>query len=600
MRRLFPILAHAALLFLPRPAEAQPRFVDAADALGITHFWGDRWVGGDLGGGVALEDFDRDGDLDVFLATQAGFPVAVFRNDAGTFTDISATTVDMTGPSKQLLFVDLDNDGWRDLFVGGWESPSRLYANVEGAFEDRSSALTRDPSYLPMGATAADYDGDGDADLHVAYWRVGAPGVESRNTLYRNDGGFQFTDVTAEAGVGSRKKSYQSVFSDLSGDGWPDLVVAQDKGGGLTYYENQRDGTFLDRTTESGLEGRESLTGTLIDGMGIAVGDYDGDQRLDVYATNIATGNVLYRNLGDGTFEERAIPSGTVTELVGWGTEFLDADLDGLLDLYVGNFSFTTGAIGKQDRLYRNRGDGTFANASVASGVAARDLFTFGLAAGDLDGNGRLDVVVLQGDAPTRVLLNQSDPARHWLHLELEGVTSNRDGLGARVVVTAGGTAQLREQRAGTSYLSHSSHTLEWGLGMETTADVEITWPSGQVDRYTAVAADKRYRAREGSPQLVEDNPAPVLPPEVGPGRPTPFSEWTAVEIQSGADQVTGRIVDVRGRRVRTLRARVQRGSATLVWEGDRDDGGRAASGIYRMVVDTPGGPVTRTLVLVR
>jgi len=207
---------------------------------------------------------------------------------------------------------------------------------------------------------------------------------------------------------------------------------------------------------------------------------------------------------------------------------------------------------------------------------------------------------VLQGDAATRVLLNESNPEHHWLELELEGVVSNRDGIGARVLVTAGGRTQLREQRAGASYLSHASHALEWGLRDATSADVEITWPSGQVDAFADVAADRRYRAVEGATGLQEDGQEPEAPPEVGAARPTPFSESVAVEVHSAGTTVTGRVIDVRGRLVRTLRTHVQRGSGTLLWEGDRDDGRRAASGVYRMIVETPGGPVTRTMILVR
>jgi hypothetical protein len=354
---------------------------------------------------------------------------------------------------------------------------------------------------LATGVAAGDYDRDGDLDLYVCVWKPGRYDDTSGNRLLRNDRLWDFTDVGAQLGVNDPKKSFMASLADLSGDGWPDILVTEDKRGGLTYYQNDGDGTFTDRTVESGLDGYVFIGGIYADGMGIAVGDYNADLALDVYITNIFDGNLLYRNNGDGTWTDVAVPSGTLNLRVGWGTAFLDADNDRLDDLYVTGFGMN-GTSDNGDRLYGNRGDGTFADLGPSAGITWEED-GFGVAVGDVDGDGGRDILLTQGLAPVRLLMSQSPPG-NVLRLDLVGTESNRDAVGARVTVWSGGRARLREQMAGESYLSFHSHELEFGLGDATAVDsVVVWWPSGQTQRWTDLAAGTKHVLLEREAALV-------------------------------------------------------------------------------------------------
>lgn len=511
-------------------SSAQIQLRDDAADLGVSFVWNDFWASGDFGAGIAIEDFDGDGDLDLFFGTKNGAPLRVYRNDGGTFTDISAVLDIATGfDVKQVLFADLDDDGHRDLVLSLWETEGPfvlggrlMILRNEGGdrFVDVSSSpVDSSMFWLPTGVTAGDFDRDGDLDLYVSVWKSGPPEASSANRLLRNEGGFRFTDVAAQLGVADIKKSFQPVFSDLNGDGWPDLLIAEDKFGGLTYYENDRAGGFVDRTVNSGLTGYFGPPGTdqrefYVDGMGIAVGDHDNDGDLDVYVTSIATGNVFYENLGNGTFRNVAVANGTVSERNGWGTGFLDLDHDGWLDLFVVNFGFGAGE-NKLDRVYRNNGASgspvTFTDVGPAAGIVIGDD-GFAMAAGDLDRDGRIDVVVNAAAAPVRIYRNLTPRVGRWIVLSLVGTTSNRDGVGAKVHVSAGGRTWLREQRAGTSYLGFDSHELEFGLGDVALVDeIRVQWPSGHVDVWTDQPVNTRLRLVEGGELIVSNLALPAL-----------------------------------------------------------------------------------------
>ena len=529
---LLSLVTLLACVLTAAGTRAEILFRDDAPALGVDFVWHDSWLYGDLGSGVALEDLEGDGDLDLFLGTKAGEPLRVYRNDGDRFVDVSAElAIGGLWDVKQVLFADLDDDGRRDLVLSHWIplgfafSGGRLtvHRNLgDGSFSEVTSApLDSVTAGLPTGIAAGDVDLDGDLDLYVSVWKAGVPDETSRNRLLRNDGGFSFTDVGGALGVDDRKKSYQPVLTDLSGDGWLDIVVAEDKKGGMTYYESDGAGGFVDRTVVSGLDGYIGPPGTddsdlYIDGMGIGVGDHDNDGDLDLYVTNVFDGNVLYQNDGDGTFSEIAVRTGTVNYRVGWGCGFLDLDHDGWLDLYVVDFGMGSALDqDKVDRVYRNLGPGptgiTYEDVAPRAGVTAPDD-GFGMAAGDLDLDGDLDVVVSNGDAPLRIYRNVSADTGHWIALHLEGTASNRDGVGARVELSAGGRTWIREQRAGTSYLSFDSHALEFGLGSATLVDrITVAWPSGQVDEWTEVPVDTRLLLVEGGDATV-DTP---LPPRV-------------------------------------------------------------------------------------
>lgn len=519
MPRLLPgrgaLLATVVLaLTLHSAATAQVLFADRAVALGIDITWATDYPVGDLGAGVALEDFDRDGDLDVFTATKRGSALGVYRNDGTSFANLSAT-FDLSSDRdiKQVLFADLDNDGFRDLILSVWRpntpgtsflsSAVRMYrGQSDGTFvQQHGAAIDSAMTGLATGIAAGDIDRDGDLDLYVSVWKPAQPDVTSRNRLLRNDGNWNFVDRGGALGVDDMKKSFQVNLADLTGDGWLDIVVAEDKAGGATYYENNGDGTFTDRTVESGLDGYVFFGGSYADGMGVGVGDYDNDFDLDVYITNIFDGNLLYRNNGDGTYTNVAAASGTESLRVAWGCAFFDCDNDIDQDLYVVDFGMS-GSGDNHDRLYSNNGDGSFTDIAPAAGINYGED-GFGTAVGDVDGDGAVDVLLTHGEAPVRLLMNEGSVG-NWVVLDLVGTQSNRDAIGAKVKVYAGGSVQFFEQHAGESYLSTHSHQMEIGLGGHSVVDsVVVWWPSdagsGTTERWTALASGTRHVLVEGS-----------------------------------------------------------------------------------------------------
>jgi len=591
------LLSHAAQI-----SAGPPRFEDRAGALGISHSWGENVFNGDLGGGVAIDDLDRDGDADVVLATKLPNPLLFFEQVDGIFIDSTAKFgLANLFDIKQILVADLNDDGFRDLLLTAWGAPPRLFENTGSAFIDRTEGSGIEPEIstefpgLGTGAAAADMDHDGDLDIYMSFWKLGQPGPEASNALYRNDGNLQFVEIAQSQGVDSPKKSYQVVFTDLTEDGWPDILVAQDKGGGLDFWRNDRSGNFEFYSTQSGLTGVESEQSTLIDGMGIAVGDYDGDLRPDVYATNIANGNVLYRASESGVFDEVAIPSGTQMNRFCWGTSFLDADQDGWLDLYVGNFT------PKADALFRNRGDGSFVNIGAASQVAG-NRSTLGLAVGDLDADGDLDVITSHVETPTRVIVNVTTEPGHWLQVDLAGSTSNRDGVGAIVFATADGRTQRRDRMAGISYLSSNPSWLHFGLDDATMISrLEIRWPSGIVDTHLDVAADARYVAEEGG-ALVAYDAEPLEEPgdrlllrgsNPRANRDEPVRFCTAGDGLAAGTRLS--IYDSRGRLVRTV-AGSMGGAGEMCF--DWEPGDEVVSGVYYVRVD--GADRSSTVTLIR
>ena len=503
------------------PAAAAPIvFSEVAGALGVDFTWSDRWLYGDLGAGVALEDVDGDGNLDLVFATKAGEPLRVYLRQAdGRYADASAQFgLSADVDHKQVLFADLDDDGQRELILSCWIPAGdsafsggrvEIFAHSAGGGFATPPVTISTGSGLPTGIAAGDLDRDGDLDLYVSVWKSGAPDATSANLLLRNDGGLQFVDVASALGVADTKKSYQCVIHDLNADQWPDIVVAEDKKGGVTYFESDGAGGFVDRSAASGLDGYLALTRDYVDGMGVAVGDADNDGLEDVYVTNVFDGNVFYHNRGGGVFDEVAAANGTVSYRVAWGCGFADFDLDGWRDLYVVDFGAgSPDTADRLDRVYHNLGNGDFEDVGPTAGVNLPDD-GFGMACGDLDADGDLDVVVVNGDAPVRIYRNDT-VGGHWVQVALRGTSSARDAIGARVEVLAGGITQIQTRGAGNSYLSQDSPALEFGLGVATEIErIRVTWPSGQIADYGPLSVDARYEFVEGAvPALVAPRPS--------------------------------------------------------------------------------------------
>jgi hypothetical protein len=329
------------------------------------------------------------------------------------------------------------------------------------------------------------------------------------DALYRNDGNGVFTNVTKAAGiVDPGHYGFGVVFSDLDEDGWLDIFVANDSTPNL-FFQNRRNGTFSERALQSGLavsaDGREQA------GMGVDVGDYDGDGRLDLVKTNFAQDYTsLYRNEGNGLFVDASFRSGLAATLgpyLGWGVGFIDVDNDALLDVFIANGHVYpdvektgTSSYRQRNQLFRNVGRGQYRHITMeVAGPLLTQQSSRGAAFGDYDNDGDRDVLVsVIDDRP--ILLRNDSTVGHWITLRLEGKTSNRSAIGARVTIQVGSRRQVAEVRSGGSYISHSDTRVHFGLGTATSVDrIAVRWPNGTLETLGPAAADRFYVVREGS-----------------------------------------------------------------------------------------------------
>jgi len=531
---------------------AQPVFADvAAEAgIGFRHTNGSpekNYIFEAKGGGVGVLDYDGDGLLDIFFVNGSTLedvrkgvphPNALYRaNGDGTYTDVTERAgVTGGGWGMGCAVGDIDNDGRPDVYVLGVNG-NTLYRNTgDGRFEDATEKAGLRGGRWSTSAAFVDYDRDGDLDLYVANnievdvhtqplsfpgpdcnyrgTRVmcgprGLPGA--LDAFYRNEGDGTFTDVTAAAGLLESTPQYGLgvAVGDANNDGWPDIYVANDSTPSYLYI-NGKDGTFEDTALLAGVavsdDGMEQA------GMGVDFGDYDNDGWLDIVKSNFAFENSnLYHNERDGDFVDQSLRTagiGLATRpLVSWGTKFLDYDNDGWKDVVVVNGQvyphMIAGPVGgeryHQPRLlFRNLGGGRFADVSEDSGPGIRERRSSrGLATGDLDNDGDVDLVVVNIDSTPSVLRNDGGNARSWLGVKLRGTKSNRMGLGARVTARAGTLRQIAEATTSGSIFSASDSRVHVGLGAATEADLEIAWPSGRIQTLTGIPANQTIEVDE-------------------------------------------------------------------------------------------------------
>ena len=529
---------------------AFPGFPDVAEAIGVTliNVSGGaekEYIIETNGNGAALFDYDGDGDIDLLIANgttleryaQGGDPMAaLYRNDGGRFVDVTgAAGLEARGWGMGACVADYDNDGRSDAYVTAY-GPNVLYRNRgDGAFEDTTARAGAGDAGWGTNCAFADYDRDGDVDLYVANYVQfsveSAPRPGERSTcrymgadvmcgpvgltgeadrLYRNDGDGIFTDVTDEAGIRDPGLyGFGVVFSDLDGDGWPDVYVANDSVPNLLFH-NDGDGTFSEAGVVSGTAFNEA--GHAQAGMGLAAGDYDGNGYLDLFVTNFSHDtNTLYQNLGDLLFLDGTAAAGLGADSLphlGWGAGFVDLDNDGLLDIFVANGhvypqvdDVDAGTRFLQPKeIYRNAGNGRFdeiggdLDGDLAVARSAR-----GAAFGDYDNDGDVDAVVVNIDDGPSVYRNDGGNRNHWITLRLEGTRSNRDAIGARVEIRAGGRSRFGVVASGGSYLSHNDMRLHFGLGSVERIDaIRVRWPDGSAEDLGGVEADRFVTIREG------------------------------------------------------------------------------------------------------
>ena len=499
-----------------------------------------------LASGVALFDYDLDGDLDIYFPngrplskrpgggvelTEAGKKAArnaLYRNDGNlNFTDV---TLEAGVPgltfSIGACVGDYDGDGDLDLYVTDIGS-NVLYRN-EGnrRFTDATAeAGVADPRFS-AGASFFDYDRDGDLDLYVTNYcdpqlSVAKPcknlGVDgycapgqyppSHDSLFENLGDGRFADVSESAGIRAAAKwGMGIVTTDLDDDGWIDIYVANDVADNFL-FRNRRDGSFENISLAVGTA--LSAHGDEQGSMGVDVADYDGDGQLDIFVTNYHKQlDALYRNEG-ATYYDRAMARGlgeSCLPMVSWGTKMFDYDHDGWLDIFIANGHLEDG-IDQYDRsstyrqrnqLFRNDGKGNFEDVTSESGPPFAELRSSrGAAFGDLDGDGDVDVVVCNSRETPSLVINQTAHENHWVTLELRG-QKNVFAIGAKVRLNAGGRTQVSEVRSGGSYVSQNDLRLSFGLGKAQSVDrVEVRWPDGSQSSFGPLEVDRLHTLKQ-------------------------------------------------------------------------------------------------------
>ena len=572
--------------------------------------------------GVAVADYDLDGDLDVYVVVRDAYDASntrtwnrLFGNRGdGTFTDrtrqagvageagVGLPETAGNGGKIGAAWGDYDGDGDPDLYLTH-AGPNQLYRNDgDGTFTDvtAEAGVAGGPAQLSTSPLWFDADGDGDLDLHVGVWEDYAPGDgprDMRNPFYLNLGDGTFREASAEAGLGDTGKTYTTLPFDADGDGDLDLYDANDFGANR-FYRNDG-GTFTEATAAFGLEDRG-------EGMGLALGDADGDGLGDVYLTNRSDSptqtNRLFVAASGGGFSDRAPEAGVDSTGWAWGTAFFDLENDGDEDLFVVNGYF---AADSPNSLFVNDGTGGFMDVAEAWGVADAAPGR-GLAVFDADRDGRLEVLVANvAKAPS--FYGTSAKAGAWLSVALEGSAPNTAGWGAVVTVEGGGRRWVRFHH-GAQFLGQNLVPVHVGMGNAEAVDrVTVRWPDGSVDEAVDLAVSQAIRIRQGE-GLVGGRGVSVDPSSsiaglrvlgVGPN-PARGAVWVQVEAPAPLTLDVA-VVDLLGRTVRRIRSSVRAGRTSVAWDTRTEAGGRVAPGTYHLVLASPGHPrLTVPVVVIR
>ena len=565
------------------------------------------------------------------------------------FTDVTkdAGVISTGTMSEGVGWGDFNNDGLLDIFVANFEAQNSVYINNgDGTFIETADqagiSAKNDPT---QGIAIGDFDGDGDLDIYLAQYGDG-------NRLYRNKGNGVFSDVSKESG------GMAVAFLDYDNDGWLDIYVVND-GQNNRLYHNEGDGTFIDLAADA----RVDYNG---DGRDAIVGDYNNDGLVDIYVVNEDEANILYRNEGDGIFEDVSAAAGVNDIGVGRTAAFGDIDNDGDLDLYLangdvndvdkhlffvnkGDGTFEDGSKaagidvsgqrasvtfldydndadldisiiiwGSPSVLYSNNGDGTFVN--VAKDEKLRRVYSnHATTFGDYDNDGDLDMYLANSTfrnqfnfngAPNVLYRNDLENGNNWLHIKLKGMVSNSSAIGARISVITGDVRQTRQITSGG--LAQDSLTAEFGLGQAQEADrVQVNWPSGEITSFNNVAANQLFTITESL--AVEPSSDKLIMTWGGvknglyQNYPNPFNPETWIPFTLlKTERVSIRIYDMAGRSIRTLElgekaagVYTSKGKAAY-WDGRSDAGEKVASGVYFYRIQAGDFNAIRKMILVR
>jgi hypothetical protein len=498
-------------------------------------------------GGVAVFDYNNDGLLDIFFTngaplpsmekTDASYSNRLFRNNGdGTFTDVTESAgLKGLGYSMGVAAADYDNDGFVDLFVTGVNRNQLFHNNGNGTFTDvteKAGVGGVIPKYGKTWSVAAgwfDYNNDGNLDLFVvnyvdyniataARWNVrGLPAYCSPvgyqgtpDILYRNNGDGTFTDVSEQSHISQYIGKGMGVsFADYDDDGFTDIFVSNDTFQNYLLHNNG-DGTFTESALLAGVA--YNANGRAMAGMGTDFRDIDNDGKPDIFETSMFGDSFpLYRNLGGGLFEDVSGAAGLTqitSRITAWGTGIFDFDNDSNKDIFTANAAILDNSMELDHRpyampngLFRNRGNLTFEDLSTKAGAGfATPMPHRGAAFGDLNNDGKIDIVVAVLNGSPQILMNRSENKNHWIILNLVGTKSNRDGLGTKVKVTTSHGSQYNEATTAVGYNSSSDKRVHFGLGDSTVIDkIELAWPSGIKQVLTNIKPDRILTVTENA-----------------------------------------------------------------------------------------------------